>query len=105
MGMMAGLVTSKKEEKIAHPPIAVPAPGGISPALPPTAPGRGNPADDKLVEQFADAVCKCKDMACFQKTAMSFGQKMGGRQPDMNSPKAMAALTKMSQCAQKLSGR
>ncbi len=104
-GMMAGLVAGKKEEKMSMDPVpAMPAPDPRTPGMvAPTPMGKGDPIDDRLVEKFADAVCKCKDMACFQKTAMEFGMKMKGKQPNMNSPKAMAALQKMSMCAQKLS--
>ena len=60
--------------------------------------------DPKLEElkRARDEVCKCKDATCFQKKAMDFSMKMQGKQPNMGSPKVMAAMQRMAGCAQKL---
>ncbi len=108
IGMFSALVAGgkKDEARIDAYPEPMPAtpstPGMIAPGLPTGGASAADPAMDKLLEKFADEVCKCKDMACFQKKGMEFGMKMKGKQPNMQSPKAMAAMQKMSLCAQKL---
>jgi hypothetical protein len=98
VGVLAAIATGKKEARADI--------DDISPALPPTpAPAAGKMSQGELEKayvRFADKVCKCKDMNCFQKEAIEMSQKTGGQQPTSMSPKLMSAMQKMGTCMQKL---
>ena len=81
----------------------------ISSAIPPTpAPAVGGMSEsdvEKAYIRFADKVCACKDMNCFQKVAIEMSQKMSGQQPRSMSPKLMKAMEKMAKCMQAMQAK
>ncbi len=98
IGAFAALAAGKKD-------VAVRDMDDISPAIPPApVPAVGGMSEsdvEKAYIRFADKVCACKDMNCFQKAAIDMSQKMGGQQPRSMSPKLVKAMEKMAKCMQK----